>query len=400
MGSDGVSICDGCVGKAAAALASAKRAGLKEARPLPKPLEILAELDRYVIGQTQAKRTIAVAVYHHYKRLKAISEGFKFEGDDADLKKSNILVTGPSGCGKTQIARTIAKILDVPFYVQDATKLTQAGYVGDDVDVILQGLLEKAKGNVEVAQRGIVVIDEVDKLARKSGRDVSGYRDVSGEGVQQALLKLTEGGEVTIVQGVGARLFDPSQQRTVTIDTTNILFICMGSFDGLKDVIQKRVNQASRVGFGGKPKSQVDEYTIYQDICEDDILEFGIIPELAGRLPVLTSVLSLTEDELVRVLTEPKDALIRQFRALYAMEDEIDLQFDEEALRAIAAKAKTRKTGARALRGILEEILLPHSLEIPSDPSVQALRITADYVQGKVKEPIVVRGPQARLAEA
>lgn len=402
-GSSGIFICNGCVEMSHTALVEVQLQKAKEAdadKPLPKPLELLALLNEYVIGQETAQKIVATAVYNHYKRRRAIREGFKF---DVEIQKSNILIGGPSGCGKTQIARTIARILNVPFYVQDATKLTQAGYVGEDVDVVIQGLIEKAKGNVEQAQWGIVVIDEIDKLARKSGRDASAYRDVSGEGVQQALLKLVEGGEITIAKSKGSRLIDPMLQETVTVDTTNILFICMGSFNGIKDVIQRRVNSKVRVGFGGTQKEEVNEAEIYGDLNEDDILEFGIIPELAGRLPVLTSVLKLTEEELVRVLLEPKDSLVKQFKALFRMDD-IDLQFEDKALKAIARKAATRETGARALRGIIEKLLLPHSLTAPSDPEIEAIRITEDYVEGKVAEPIIVKGkkkspPPLQVAE-
>lgn len=385
-------ICDGCIFRSYDAIHDKEAEDGDEDAPLPKPLELMAQLDEYVIGQTQAKRTVAVAVYNHYKRLKAQEYGFMFEGESVDIQKSNILITGSSGCGKTQIARVIARILGVPFFIQDATKLTQAGYVGDDTDVIIQGLLEKADGDVELAQKGLVVLDEIDKLGRKSGLDQSGYRDVSGEGAQQALLKLVEGGEITVAEGKGARLIDASQQKTVTVDTTNILFIGMGSFDGMQDVIQKRMNKEARLGFGGTPKGKVDNAKIFEDITEDDILEFGIIPELAGRMPVLTSVLKLTEEELVRVLTEPKDALVKQYKALYQMEDRIDLQFEDAALRAIARKASGRKTGARALRGILEELLLPFSLEAPSNPEIEAIRLTEDYVEGRTDSPLIVQG--------
>jgi endopeptidase Clp ATP-binding regulatory subunit ClpX len=298
-------------------------------------------------------------------------------------------------CGKTQIARTIAKILGVPFYIQDATKLTQAGYVGDDVDVILQGLLEKCDWNVERAQWGICVIDEIDKIARKSGKRGAGYRDVTGEGVQQAILKLVEGGEVTIAKGKGARLIDGSQQETITIDTSNILFIGMGSFDGIQETVNERMNKGAAVGFGAKSKKKdLSDKEIYADLSEDDILDFGIIPELAGRMPVLTGVLQLTKEELIRIMTEPKDALVKQEQFLYEMEG-VELVFPPEALDAIAEKATERKTGARALRSIVANLLLDYDLETPGS-DITRIEITADYVNG-TGEPAIQRKTQAQV---
>jgi ATP-dependent Clp protease ATP-binding subunit ClpX len=316
--------------------------------------------------------------------------GFVVDGDHRYLLDD---FTVTHNCGKTQIARTIAKILNVPFYVQDATKLTQAGYVGDDVDVILQGLLEKCDWNVERAQWGICVIDEIDKIARKSGSRGSGYRDVTGEGVQQAILKLVEGGDVTIAKGKGARLIDGSQQETITIDTTNILFICMGSFDGIQETVNQRMNKGSRVGFGGaSKKAEISTKEVYENLGEDDVLEFGIIPELAGRLPVLTGVLELTKEELIQIMTEPKDALVKQEQFLYQMEN-VSLEFEPEALEAIAEQAKKRKTGARALRGIVANLLLPYDLTTPGS-DITTLRITADFVRGQ-GEPIIERSKEA-----
>lgn len=359
--------------------------------PLPKPREILARLDEYVIGQDPAKRTIAAAVYKHYKRREAARRGFNYNGQEVEISKSNILIAGPSGCGKTQIARTIARLLRVPFHIGDATRITQAGYAGDDPESLLQGLLEKCSWDVEKAKWGIVVIDEVDKIGRKSGREVAGYRDVSGEGVQQALLKIVEGGEVTVSRGLGARVGDPTKEA-ITIDTTNILFICMGSFDGIQNTISTRLNKAAKLGFGNALRRTVSSDEVYANLTPEDVIEFGVIPELVGRLPVLTSVIPLTEPELVRILTEPKDALVRQLQALYAMDD-VDLQFEPEALLAIARQAKASETGARALRGILERLLLPYDLDIPSRPEVAALKITAAFVTGQGGPVIVERAP-------
>lgn len=384
-------ICDGCLRDGMRALTSVKPKEDPADAPLPKPREILARLDEYVIGQDPAKRTIAAAVYKHYKRREAARRGFTYGGQEVEINKSNILIAGPSGCGKTQIARTIARLLRVPFHIGDATRITQAGYAGDDPESLLQGLLEKCSWDVEKAKWGIIVVDEVDKIGRKTGREVAGYRDVSGEGVQQALLKIVEGGEVTVSRGLGARVGDPTKEA-ITIDTTNILFICMGSFDGIQNTISTRLNKAAKLGFGNSSRRTVSSDEVYANLTPEDVIEFGIIPELVGRLPVLTSVIPLTEPELVRILTEPKDALVRQLQALYAMDD-VDLQFEPEALLAIARQAKASETGARALRGILERLLLPYDLDIPSRPEVAALKITAGFVSGQGGPVIVERAP-------
>lgn len=386
-----VLICNFCIDDAQTAIVQKEReiASKGGDKPLPTPREIMAMLDDYVIGQGIAKKTVAAAVYRHYRRRQVWEETKGKLPNGLELEKSNILMTGPSGCGKTQIARTIAKILDVPFYVGDATKLTQAGYVGDDVDTLLQGLLEKCSWNVDRAQWGIIVIDEIDKIARKSGGTGSAYRDVTGEGVQQALLKLVEGGEVTIAKGQGARLMDPTQQQTVTIDTTNILFICMGSFDGIQRVVSQRVNKNHSVGFGGRQKrKEISDKEVYENLSEEDILEFGIIPELAGRLPVLTGVLRLTKEEMVQIMTEPKDAIVKQEKFLYGLGD-VTLDFEDEALEAIAEAAQERKTGARAIRGILTNLMLPYDMDVPGS-DITYLKVTGAYARGE-GDPVIHR---------
>lgn len=387
-------ICDRCVDDAARTVTT--RPAREIEGPLPKPLEILSHLDEHVIAQDTAKKVLSAAVYKHYKRREALRRGIPM--GDVEIEKSNILIAGPSGCGKTQLARTLARTLRVPFHVGDATKLTQSGYAGDDVDSLLQGLLERCSWNVDKAKWGIIVLDEIDKLGRKSGREVAGYRDVSGEGVQQALLKITEGGEVTLAKGMGARLVDGARQETLTIDTTNILFIGMGSFQGIGDIIDRRLNDSARLGFGGQLRKDLPDEALYRDLREEDVLEFGIIPELAGRFPVLTSVLPLTVADLLRVLTEPKHALVKQFQALYAMDD-VDLTFDDEALVAIAEKAGRQKTGARALRGIIEKLMNPYDLTVPSEPDIREIRITKAFVTGKA-EPTIRRGPLVKTLQA
>lgn len=344
--------------------------------PLRKPREIKSLLDEHVIAQDKAKTDLSIAVYNHYKRREALKRGLDL---GVEVQKSNILLMGPSGTGKTELARTIARMLKVPFFVADATRLTQAGYVGDDVESLLQGLIQDADGDIERAQWGIIFIDEFDKLARKSGRGATGYRDVSGEGVQQALLKLLEGSKMVVPRGMGARV--GMSGNGDVFDTSNVLFVCAGSFAGIEEVIDKRVNRNTSIGFGSNQKTKLTKTDTYMQASEDDVLDFGLIPELMGRLPVITTTLELTEDEMIRILTEPRNAIIRQFQALFSM-DEIDLQFDEGALRAIAREAKKRPTGARALRGIVEMVLRPYSFDAPSDDSLKAIRITEDTVTG------------------
>lgn len=393
----GPHICNKCVGSCVQALdySGETKASRKE-KPLRKPREIKAFLDEYIISQDVAKTDFAVAIYNHYKRRGRVAAGF----EGVEIKKSNIIMAGPSGTGKTEIARVIAKMLDVPFYVFDATKLTAAGYVGDDVETILQRLVADADGSIERAEWGIVLIDEGDKLARKSGRDGSGYRDIAGEGAQQALLKLIEGAVVDVPRGNAK--FIASDHPSDMVDSTNILFIFAGSFAGIEDCVKKRVNKESRVGFGSKPRQTLDESEVYDSVVEEDFLEFGLIPELAGRLPILTSTMPLTEDEMVRILTEPKNAIVEQFRALFAI-DGVDLQFDTDALRAIGREAKKRPTGARALRSIMEKVLKPYAFDCPSDETIRAVQITEAVVEDGAKATIVretEKKPEPLVAKA
>lgn len=380
--SEDVHICDRCVANIGTVLSKLKVDARRSSAPatqesaLKKPREIVEFLSRSVISQDEAKREIAIAVYEHYRRRQVVQSGgvIQLDGEPVELEKSNILMLGPSGTGKTALARAVAKMLEVPFYVGDATRLTQAGYVGDDVESLLQGLLADAGNDIQRAQWGIVFIDEVDKLARKSGRNASGYRDVSGEGVQQSLLKLIEGSVVPLQKGRGT-----TTPTTTMIDTTNILFICAGSFAGVEDIIAQRLNKGTRVGFGGDLRREYSKSALYSAVTVEDVQDFGLIPELVGRLPVLTSTYELTEEEMVEILTAPMNSLCKQFQALYLL-DGIDLQFEPAALREIAREAKRRSTGARALRSILKSVLKPYSYEAPNDSDIVAIRITKEAV--------------------
>ncbi|NLS76051.1 MAG: ATP-dependent Clp protease ATP-binding subunit ClpX [Chloroflexi bacterium] len=379
-GPGSVSICDECVDLCKEILEKdISAAPLEQAflERIPLPKTIYEQLDHYVVGQDRAKKILSVAVYNHYKRTMA---GSLLEG--VELQKSNILLIGPTGCGKTLLARTLAQILDVPFAIGDATVLTEAGYVGEDVESLLVSLLQAANYDVARAEKGIIYIDEIDKIARKGGDVPSANRDVSGEGVQQGLLKMLESTVAKVPRKGGPK--NPFQQY-IEIDTSNILFICGGAFDGLEEIIDKRVGERRRVGFrSDQERAQEDlplENLLHQ-VIPDDLIKYGLIPELVGRLPVMACVDSLDEEMLVRILTEPKNALFKQYQKLFAL-DKVELVFTPEALAEVAREALKLKTGARALRGIIEETLLEAMYEIPSRKSLQRCVIDAEAIRSR-----------------